>query len=310
MQQKKIYLIIGIALGILGILLLAVYLRAEKEKMADELKRAFQDERKNLESVVVAVEDISRGETIDSHMVGTEIIPGRYLQPDAAKSIKEVAGLKTIIAVRKGEQITFGKLAILRRNDERTLSTTVPLGKRAITVKVDKISSVAGMIRAGDYVDVIALFPAPMRSVDGQQVTQTITLPLFQNVLVLAVGQEMYQKDEKEDGGILSVLNLNKQKEQPVNSNLASLVTLALPPQESSYLSFVSEQGKIRLILRSPADAKTMQVPVANWESLFQYVNSMYPSQAKSTEEKIKITPPRQVEIYRGLEKSYMEVVK
>jgi len=309
MQQKKVYLIIGVILGILGIGLLTVYLRMEKAKMAEELKYTFREERKNLEAVVVAVNNISRGATITSEMVGTEIVSRRYIQPNAVKSVKEIIGEKTIIHISKGEYITFNKLAVLRGGKERTLATAVPVGKRGITIEVDEVSSVAGMIKAGDYVDVIALFPAPMRNVDGKQITQTITLPLFQNVLILAIEQEIYEQESNDAQGILDVFKMKDgKKEKKAGRVSSSLVTLALSPQNVSYLSFVSEQGKIRLVLRSPADAKVKQVPIASWESLFQYVGSLYPTQFQKTEETLKIREPRKVEIYRGLNKSYMAV--
>jgi len=165
------------------------------------------------------------------------------------------------------------------------------------------------MINAGDYVDVIALFAAPMRNVDGMQITQTFTLPLFQNVLILAIEQEIYEQESNDAQGILDVFKMKDgKKEKKAGRVSSSLVTLALSPQNVSYLSFVSEQGKIRLVLRSPADAKVKQVPIASWESLFQYVGSLYPTQFQKTEETLKIREPRKVEIYRGLNKSYMAV--
>jgi len=310
MQQKKVYLIIGVILGILGIGLLTVYLRIERVKMAEELKDTFREERKTLESVVVAVANIPRGTTITSRIIGTEVISRRYVQPNAVKSVNEIIGVKTIIPISKGEYITFNKLAIFREGQERTLASAVPVGKRGITIKVDKISSVAGMIKAGDYVDVIALFSAPMRSVGGKQITQTITLPLFQNVLILAIGQEVYDQKSGGDQGILSALRLKGgRKVADRDSAFPSLVTLALSPQDINYLSFISEQGKIRLVLRSPADAKVKEVPIANWESLFQYVNSLYPGQQKTKEIK-EMKRSRQVEIYRGFNKSYMAVAE
>src|SRR5690606_28401175 len=53
-------------------------------------------------------------------------------------------------------------------------------GRRALTVPVDAISSVSGLIRPGDLIDIYVSF-------DDRQ--RRVTAPLLQSVLVLATGQ-------------------------------------------------------------------------------------------------------------------------
>jgi pilus assembly protein CpaB len=164
------------------------------------------------------------------------------------------------------------------------LSTKVPKGKRAITVPVDNISSVGGMIRPGDHVDVMGMVPLPAMTADGKQVTQMTTMPLFQDVLVLAVGQEFTNVP----GG---------EKKERV---LSPVITLALQPQEANLIAFVQEQGKIRLILRSPEDTQVQPAMPASWDALLRTVMPQAFQQA-GTKEIPK--PKKTVEIYRGLQK-------
>jgi pilus assembly protein CpaB len=191
----------------------------------------------------------------------------------------------TIAPVSKGEQITLSKLSYTRQAGG--LAEATPVGKRAITVSVDNLSSLAGMIKPGDYVDVIAMIPVPATGTDGKPTTQTAVLPLFQNVLVLAVGQEI--------GQVISAESRYKQAER---SEPSPLITLALSPQEANLIAFVQEQSKIRLVLRSPADSKIEPVQITSWDTLFQYV---MPKDISKTELPKEEGPF--VEIYRGLNK-------
>jgi Flp pilus assembly protein CpaB len=173
------------------------------------------------------------------------------------------------------------------------------------------------MIKPGDYVDVIAILPPTAIPIaEGRDIVQKATVPLFQNVLVLAVGGQLSASPaEEEAGGRWSWAMPPREKEQPQQrkQEVLPLVTLALPPQEASLLSFISEQGKVRLVMRSQADATVQPLPPANWETFFAYVNSKLPPQPKQDttenepeEAPVIIKEPRKIEIYRGLNKEYI----
>lgn len=77
-------------------------------------------------------------------------------------------------------------------------------------------------------------------------------------------------------------------------------VTLSLTPQEAALASFIQEQGKIRLVMRSNEDISQTEVEPVNWDNLFEY---LYP---KAREQgKLPVT----VEIYRGLQKEVIPLL-
>jgi len=291
-KQKKIYLISGIILSIVGIVLVSFYLKKEREKITQELTGAFKNEYKSLDSIIVAKRNIPAGVAIVSGMLEARVVPQQYIQPQAARSSDNIVGMKAAVPIQSGEQITLSKLIAQGGGEGRTLAMRVPVGKRAITISIDKTGGLIGMISAGDYVDVMAVLPIPGMSSEGKQVAQATTVSLFQNVLVLAVGRELGREQ--------------KSKGSPGADD--SLITLALPSQIANLLSFVSEQAKIRLVLRSPMDDRVEQLPVANWQTLFQYLNFYQPAPAQIEEE--PTTEPRKIEIYRGLDKGYIPVTK
>jgi Flp pilus assembly protein CpaB len=138
------------------------------------------------------------------------------------------------------------------------------------------------MIRPGDHVDLMGMVPIPAMGLDGKQTVQMSTMPLFQDVLILAVGEEF------------SNVSGGKSSEKMIPA-----VTLALTPQEANLVAFVQEQGKIRLILRSPEDTQVQPAVPASWDTLFMTV---MPQLFQKQEEK-PVMRQRKVEIIRGLSK-------
>ncbi len=300
-MPKRVPLIIGIVFAIVAIFLVNIYISNQQRRMQENLRKAVEQRYRSMTPVLVAKTDIPKGAIIRPDLLDTKIVPNEYVEPSAVKTADRISGMKAVVAIRKGEQLTLSKLITPKEAMTESLAMATPIGKRAITIRVDNISGLSGMIKPGDYVDVIALLPLPVKSPEGGTTTNVATIPLFQKVLVLAVGSELLEKKKKEQGGIWSLrLSRRETKQQTKNP----LITLALSPQEASLLSFVAEQGRIRLVLRSPADAKVKPLPPAGWDTLFQYINSTLPAPPV----KPKRQEPRKVEIYRGLNKEYMPI--
>ena len=300
-MPKKIALILALVLGIITVFLVKVWLDQQARLAQERAKEELLLQQKKQAEVVVAKVDIPKGTKLNTEHLEMKVIPRDYIQPKAVGSLERVIGMVAAVDIAQGEQITLTKLFTPQQSTVTSLAMATPMGKRAITIPVDNISSLAGMIRPGDYVDVIGLVPIP--SVDKKQPVSVAVIPLFQNVLVLAVGQQLapLKKEERYER------TEEKVTPQP-------LITLALSPQEANFLAFVQEQGKIRLILRSPADARTEPIVPANWETLSQYLApKIYPQQAQEQQKQEivaqeKTPSARKIEIYRGLKKETIEI--
>ncbi|MFH0854913.1 MAG: Flp pilus assembly protein CpaB [Candidatus Omnitrophota bacterium] len=304
-EKQKIVLIAGVALGLLAIVMVKVYLDHQQQASREEARRAIANIQSNQSAVLVAKQDIPKGTYIESAPLDTAVVPNKFVQPQAVTSLSRVSGMVTVAPISKGEQVTLSKLANVKQAGG-DLAGITPAGKRAISVAVDNIASVAGMVKPGDYVDVIATIQIPVQGADGQQGSQIAVIPLFQNVLVLAVGQNT---------GAPVSQHSRTREEAPISGGTV-LVTLALSPQESSFIAFVQEQGKIRFTLRSPADARVEPIMPANLNTLFQYI--MPQSQdansglnpAAGHEKKEEQSSADTIEIYRGANKERIPISK
>ncbi|MDD2927395.1 MAG: Flp pilus assembly protein CpaB [Candidatus Omnitrophica bacterium] len=301
MQKQKIIIIIGILLAVAAVFMTKTYIDQQRQQVIAEAKEKIAHIEQNLPKsqakVLVANKDIPKGTIIKADSLNTSIVPEQYLQPQAVSSAERILGMVAILPISKGEQVTLGKLVQPRQLGG--LAEGTPVGKRAITISVDSLSGLGGMIKPGNYVDVIALLPVPVTTSDGKQVNQVAVMPLFQNILVLAVGQ---------DTGAISVSDSGKKIQQGERRSESSpLITLALSPQEANLIAFVQEQGKLRLTLRSPADAQVVQsIPAASWDTLFRY---MLPQQGAGSQTS-DTAASDYVEIYRGLNKERIPLAK
>ncbi|MFC1805160.1 Flp pilus assembly protein CpaB [Candidatus Omnitrophota bacterium] len=304
-KQRLIILIVGIVLAIAAIIMTNTYIKQQEQTITEDAKKKVEkikDElEKNQASVLVAKEDIPRGVAIDPNKLEVKIVPNQFVQPKAVTAIDRVTGMLTIAPISKGEQLTLSKLSYSSRGAGGALAEVTPIGKRAITVSVDNITGLVGMIKPGDYVDIIGMLPVPTQGAEGQVVNEVAVMPLFQNVLVLAVGQDT--------GGAVAVSQEGGRYERPESrSRDASLITVALTPQEASLSAFIQEQGRIRLVLRSPADSQKQSVQPASWATLFQYLNLLPQQQAEEQEQQGE--PVGYVEVYLGVNKEVVPVYK
>ena len=274
--KKFLPLAVAAIAGLVAIFLINAYVSQRTE----EAKKIEAQRQASIVTVVVATRDIAAGATLNASMLKEEKMYKNVAQRGSANSIDRVADRITMAPIAKGEQVLLNKITI--SGEESSLAMKIPKGKRAITLSIDNISSVGGMLRPGDHVDIMGVVPIPEKSSEGKSTVQATTMPLFQNVLVLAVGQDFTTEGGKNTG------------------NTSPAITFALTPEEANLVTFVQEQmGRLRLILRSPEDASVQPATMASWDTLLRTV--MPQAFQKPVEQPKKAV--KSVEIYRGLQK-------
>ena len=146
--------------------------------------------RATLMPVLVARNYISQGTVLKDRMVFVAKVPNEYVQPGTINSIRDLVDNRgqfiytTQIPLLRGEQISKTKL--LSRGMESGLSLAIPTGKTAVSVSVDEVKGMSGMIKPGNFVNILA-------TLDYNEGKKSInsTVTLFQNVQVIAVGKKM-----------------------------------------------------------------------------------------------------------------------
>ena len=291
--QRLIFGILALVCAAGAVVLLHRWMTEQRQAFAQERTRLLAEAHQKTAAAVVASKDLSEGTMLEASHLRTIEVPESSLQPYAAHASADVLGLITIAPLAEGEQVLLNKL---RRPDvapaDATLSALMPKGKRGVTIAVDTITGVGGFVRPGDAVDILwtVKLPAP-----GQSDGQVVTLTLFQNAQVMAVGPEMAGRKTRH------------RSDARVGEGAESqyIVTLALTPQETSFLLFAREQGRVQLALRSRAETESQ---VAVTPATVGTLNAFMEAQMGGKPEAPANKPPRVVEVYKGLQRNIVSV--
>lgn len=116
----------------------------------------------------------------------------------------------------------------------------IPLGYRAVSVRIDEVTGVAYQIRPGDFVDVIVVMDIETGS--RRRTRETIAEVILQNIQVAAIGQETGAST----GGP------GKPKVKPAKS-----ATLLVAEEDVPKLHLAATRGRITLAMRGDADKVT-----------------------------------------------------
>lgn len=224
-KPRKTWVVLGIAVGIglLAALAARSYLSAQMEAI-----EASSRGRKI--SIVVAKHELKKGERLSADNLAVRPIPVDYAHSGAVtpEEFDRLDGQTLAFPVKGGEMILWG---LLESKRSPTFSARIEEGRRAITVPVDEINSISGMLEPGDMVDLIVTL---------DQKGKKITAPLLQKVMVMATGQRSV--DDPKSG---------ERREY-------STVTLDTTPEQAKDVIVAREVGKITALLRNPHDTRTV----------------------------------------------------
>ena len=174
--------------------------------------------------VVVAAKEIVAGSVLSKDLVKVVDWPKANLVAGAASEPEKLDGRVVRYPLVAGEVILEGKLAPV--GTLGGMAGIIENDRRAVTVKVDEASGVAGFIMPGNRVDVLL-------TMDKNEFTDDpITKMVLQNLLVLGIGQD---------------LETQKNGEKP---KVVPTVTMEVTPDEGERLALAAKEGHITLALR------------------------------------------------------------
>ena len=184
--------------------------------------------------VAVAKTDLSWGTSIDKSMIKMipylkESLPSGYFSDHLA-----LEGRILIYPIKINEPIFESRLAPTSVTSGGVAAMLSPK-KRAMSVKVDKVSGISGFIYPGNRVDVLVTTKHKRGDTSSLSVTKTV----LENILVLATGPEMGNDD--------------KQKK---SKKAVDVITLEVTPEEGEKLALSTNKGTIQLALRNFTDTE------------------------------------------------------
>jgi pilus assembly protein CpaB len=190
-----------------------------------------------LTDVVVAGANVAPGTILSEDLITTDKIPKKFRTADMVipSELDTVLGNEVVFPIQKGDPLSWHHLRG-RESTEDRLSKAVTKKGRAITIGVNEQSSVGGMIRPADHVDVLGTFRDPTTN-------RMIAVTLLQNIIVLATGQ----------------LRPMHRGTAAAKASDYNSVTLLVLPAEAEILVLAQQLGQLYLTLRNPEDLDVYQ---------------------------------------------------
>ncbi len=237
--------------------------------------------------VVVAGQDIPAGTEITAAHLQAIDVPTNLVVLGAFTEIDLLIGETSRVPIAKGEQITRSKVGV-QSVEADGLEFVVPKGMRAISVDVNEVRGVGGLLLAGNRVDVIAVAEAKdllTEETPGIKQEFDIAFTVLQNVEVLSVAQKAQtavpplEEDAASEGAAeattaADTANSGQRPDDAKPQPDARTVTLAVTSEQAQLLALIDKEGDIWLSLRRfGEDAPSDLPPVVSIVSLAELLN-------------------------------------
>lgn len=205
--------------------------------------------------VVVASADLPKGAVVSPDTMLVREVPVEWLQSQAVlpEQFERVRSMKLAYPLRRGEMLLW---PAIESSQNPNFSAHVAEGRRALTVPVDDINSISGMLEPRDQIDLYVTLERD----DGRRQL----VPVMQGVNVLAAGNRVVTSAETG------------------RSTTYSTITLDVSVQEAEMVTLARQAGKITAMLRNPGDEARTPPPANLLALLGGYVPSAPRGRARS----------------------------
>src|SRR3989304_6337479 len=223
-RTNRALILLGLFLGLVSAALVVVYLSEANDGGGGNVSGGA------VTPVVVASQGIPAGTRVTEEMLTLKPISSDAILADAFRKTKDVIGQVTRVPLVSGEQVIPTKVtptgAAIANVENPALAYVVPEGMRAVSVEVSSVIGASGLIRPGDYVDVILTIKAGQEGDAGtsSQTRDQIARTILQNALVLSIDQSVAHPVAGDDGSSAPPA------EDGTSNADASSVTLAVSP--------------------------------------------------------------------------------
>lgn len=214
----------ALAFGALALYVADRYLEHQEAQFRSTLTR---EHRSGNTEVVVASADLPPGSEINENTVAVRSMPSDYVHADAVRP----AGFDAVKGRHIDRRLEKGRALLLAfvSDGVNGFSDGIQAGRRALTLNVDEVSSINGLVRPGDRLDLV---------VTNRDAGQTIVRALLSGVKVLATGS-LTSADAPPDTRPSARLGLSY-----------STITLEVTPAEAEQVILARDTGQVTAMLR------------------------------------------------------------
>jgi len=236
LTEKNLWMIV-LAAGVIAALSVVVFLSG--------LWRQYQFQSQPV-YVVMAARNIAPQTEILAGDVVLQSVPRRYAPPAAIQQLVAAVGRIAATAIPEGTVLTLA--TTMAPTAKAGIAGSLPPGKRAVSIAVDDVNGVAGLIRPGNFVD--CLLTVDFGDDVGSRFT---TLTLLENIPVIAINHNLFPPAVSPQEGKAKKFTSDDHEGR-------QMVTVAVSPDAAATLMLAQESGRIHLTLRPQSDPEMSHV--------------------------------------------------
>ncbi len=234
---------IAVVCGVVAAFSTVYYLKHVEEKYRNANKPIIEEKV----AVIVPKRDLMKGDSVTVDAIANLKVPKKYLPSNyiPASQYKKILNRTVVSPVKKGRIMT---IEAIRGTKANKFSQTIELGRRAYSLKVNKVDSFDGLLRPGDTIDLFGEFDLKDLGVAGgseDELSQVI-MPVLESVEVLSAGREDYTGRRYER-------SVQKNSRDGFNMEF-TIITLKLSPRQIARVELAESTGSIFAVLRNPKD--------------------------------------------------------
>jgi Flp pilus assembly protein CpaB len=266
-RSNRLVILVGVLLAVLAFVAIVILLntQANTPVAEEEVKQ----------TVLVATEDIDRGEQVTPDKVETAEIDPDAVQGKPLSDPSAVLGQPAVFAIPAGSQVTSEAIGV-GTDATRNLAALLDPGEKAISFQVDRVTGADFLVKPGDSIDIVMSqsitvlqetadsaantdenAPARFEAVTGLENQRTVKA-ILQDKRVLYVSANRAQtpepvEDTNEDGVV------NDDDAPPAEAAIDSVIIIfAGTDQDAEVIKFaqnaLGEQGALTAVVRHADD--------------------------------------------------------
>jgi pilus assembly protein CpaB len=225
-MDRRFLTVLGVSL-VFALVVSSVFYQMTARSSGPSKKAEATDQK----DVVVTARPLGVGVMVKPADIKVVKMTASAFPKGAFSKVEDVLDRPVISNMLLEEPVLEGRLAA--KGSGLGLAPTIPVGMRAVTVRVNDVASVSGFVLPGMRVDVLVTGHPP--TADGD-----MTSTVLQNMLVLSAGTTI-QADAR--GQAIQ----------------APTVTLLATPAQSETLTLAGNEGRLQLVLRNSSDQTVEQ---------------------------------------------------
>lgn len=259
-KLKNPLLIVLIAAAMAGGVAWAAYYYLQQREAAMKAEITARGKASSVPRISVAVPnaDVVAGTVLDQQSFVARPIEADLVYPDTVleADFPSMEGLKLARPVLRGRPL---RLSDLSAPEIRDVAAILPAGRRAMTIDIDNINSIAQALRPNHRIDIYLLSKAARRSADAAQEAageQDQASLYMQNMTVIATGAEFFDVRTGPDSpGAAAAARMERPGDVAGAEKSYDSVTLLVTPAQAARLMIGQKIGSFRVVLRGSGDA-------------------------------------------------------